>query len=51
MATLDEANQAVIDAIHKQAQKVGSARQALQLAEAVAWLLNPSQPHGSSSGE
>lgn len=63
MATHDEAEQALTDAIKVTADKVVDASKqggagvtaysaaALRLAEARAWLISPGQPHGSSSTE
>lgn len=54
MASKDEAKQAILDAIAVAAPaSTGSesrARIVLNLAEAYAWLMNASQPHGGNSG-
>lgn len=52
MATRDEVEQALLDAIAEAVPTVTSesrARRVLDLAEAWAWINQPSQPHGGSS--
>jgi hypothetical protein len=51
MADYQETHQAIMDAIYQQAQRPPTelgATGALRLAEALAWLTNPAQPHGGS---
>lgn len=56
MATMDEVDQALLDAIKALAdstatsQGLSTARAACQLAEARAWLLVPDQSHGGGVG-
>lgn len=46
MATLKEAEQAIIDAVADLAPQTGSPRHLRDMAEALAWLRSPSQAHG-----
>ena len=48
MATRDEAQQALLDAIAHAASGEKHAPTLLELAEALAWVINPNQPHGGS---
>jgi hypothetical protein len=48
MATVGTAHQAVLDAIEKMAPAVKRPESLLQLAEALAWLRSPEQPHGGN---
>ena len=49
MATLKDAEQALIDAITAKAPKVARPSSLLELAEALAWVRSPSQSHGGST--
>ncbi len=42
----DEAREAILKEIAERAPTVGSAGQLRDLAEAFAWVISPSQPHG-----
>lgn len=49
MATTEEAADALVDAIADMAPRVRGTSGLLELAEALAWVRQPGQSHGSSS--
>lgn len=49
MATKDDAREAILQKIESLAPVAGNAGQLRDLAEAWAWVTNPSQPHGGQA--